>query len=214
MSLTNIQIKNAQARDRQYKIFDRDGLYLLVKANGRKYWRYEFTLDGKRSTFSMGVYPEVTLAEAREMHLEARKTIRRGVNPNWQKKAEKKLRISRSEDNFQAVALAWHKAQLNRWSEDHARRVKKQLETRAFPIIGNIPIHELKAPIILALLRGMQDEGIGEATFKLKQRISAIFTFAIAEGRIDHNPVIGLEAALAKKPKQKNNPHLTLKQIP
>ena len=209
MQLNNLQIKNAKPRDKQYKLFDRDGLYLLIKPKGGKYWRYEFSINKKRSTHSIGTYPKITLQEARNGLIKARDLVTKGINPNQYKKLEELQDNHNPQGQFEAVARAWHNSQSERWSDGHASRVIKQFEQRAFPFIGSIPIAELKAPAILAILRKMQEEGIGESTFKLKQRIGCVFTFAIAEGRISHNPTINLEKALAPKPKERNNPYLT-----
>lgn len=208
MKLSNLQIQRACARDRQYKLADEDGLFLLVTPNGRKYWRFEYSYGGKRNTHAIGVYPRVSLKSAREKHRKALQLLDRGLDPNAQKKLAK-LRAYQIQDNsFRSIALAWHRAQSVRWSQQHANRVKRQLEQRAFPFIGNMLIDDIDSQIILSILRAMQAEGVGEATFKLKQRLRSIFTFAIAEGRIRNNPAVGLEAALAPKPREKNNPYL------
>ncbi len=213
MSLTAKQVENALPKDKNYKLYDRDGLYLLITPAGGKYWRYDYRYAGKRKTLALGVARKVSLLEARNNIIEAQKLLDQGIDPSQKKKLDKLQRTHQSCNSFKSVALSWHSNQQDSWSESHAGRVKRQLEQRAFPFLGSIPITDLTARDILAILRKMESEGLGEATYKLKQRIGSVFTYAIAEGLVDMNPTFGLEKALKRKPKQKNNPHLNEYQM-
>ncbi|KZZ10228.1 hypothetical protein A3749_11625, partial [Oleiphilus sp. HI0078] len=213
MSLTNIQVKNAKPKEKAYKLSDGGSMYLLVNPNGSKYWRYDYRFHGARKTLAVGVYPKVSLAEAREELAKHKKQLELGNDPQQQKKIAKSRATKSSLQTFEVVCRKWHKNNLERWSPDHAKRVLKQLEQRALPFIGNFPIADITAQDVLAVLRKLEDEGLGESTRKLKQRMEAVFVHAIAEGLISYNPVAGLEKALAAKPKQQNNPYLAESEI-
>lgn len=211
--LTDNKIKNTlKPKEANYKVGDGAGLYLLVKPNGSKYWRYDCSINGKRKTVSYGCYPEVSIKEAREAHAEARKLVKQGIDPVRERRKQKQ-RAMQASNTLEGMARAWHKAQLDRWSPKHANRVISALEKRVFPYIGALPIAEVEAPDILDVLRRMEAEGLGDSTRRLKQHLGLIFTFAIAEGRLSFNPVNGLEHALKPTPEVQHRRYLKPSQL-
>jgi hypothetical protein len=128
MALTDTKIRNAKPAERAFKLFDGHGLFLLVKPNGRKYWRLQYRIGGKQKLLALGVYPHVSLAEARESQAKARKLISNGLDPVAAKREQKRLGMARAQNSFERVAIEWHENQKGRWSTKHAFRVMQFLE--------------------------------------------------------------------------------------
>ena len=215
MPLTNTQVSQSKPRERDYKISDVSGLYLLVKKSGAKYWRMDYRINGKRPTLAIGVYPAISLKQARLARDRAKELVAQGIDPNTEKKKEKRLAKMRVSNTFEAVARDWHKSKSNgdRWKEKHSARVMTALERRVFPFIGDIPIVDVSAPDVLALLRKMESEGIGEGTRRVKQWVGDIFLYAIAEGRTMQNPAYGLEKALKPMPRVQHQKRLAISEL-
>lgn len=140
MKLTNTQVKNAKAKAKPYKLTDGEGMYLLAHPNGSKYWRLNYRFEGKQKTFALGVYPLISLAEARSARTDAKTLIAKGIDPSELKK-EAALE-SAPETTFEFVARQWH-ASNKTWTPDHRARVLRSLEKDIFPYIGNKQISEL-----------------------------------------------------------------------
>ena len=215
MPLTNTQVSQSKPQEKDYKLSDVSGLYLLVKKSGAKYWRMDYRINGKRPTLALGVYPAVSLKQARAARDVAKEQIAQGIDPSRKKKQDKLQARATAVNTFERVAREWHKskADSDTWKEKHAIRVMTALEKRAFPFIGDIPLAEVTAPDVLAVLRKMESEGIGEATRRVKQWISDVFLFAIAEGRVMYNPVNGLEKALKPMPKVQHQKRLKVDEL-
>lgn len=131
MALTDIKVRTAKPTDKQYKLTDGSGMHLLVHPNGSKYWRLQYRYDGKQKMLALGVYPEITLADARARRDEARKLLANGVDPGDKKKNDK---VEQSKARtFKEVAIEWHGTN-KKWSEDHAHRVLKSLEDNLFAL--------------------------------------------------------------------------------
>jgi integrase len=200
--LTNVGVKNAAPREKQYKLFDGSGLYLLVMPNGSKYWRMKVRFNGKEiSPLSFGVYPEVTLAEAREKRSAALQSIAKGINPQTAKQQEKLTRATASVNTFEAIARRWHAYKADEWKDNTAAAALRRLETDVFPYVGKLPIEEIDTPLILSVLRRVQDRPAVEVARRLGQLCSQIFRFAIIEGHAKTDPVVHLRGALKKRVK-------------
>ena len=147
MALTDIKVRAAKPTDKQYKLTDGGGMHLLVHPNGSKYWRLQYRYEGKQKMLALGVYPEITLADARVRRDEARKLLANGVDPGDKKKNDK---VEQSKARtFKEVAIEWHGTN-KKWSEDHAHRVLKSLEDNLFAALGERNIAELKTRDLLA----------------------------------------------------------------
>lgn len=201
MPLTAIQIKQAQPRadGKPMKLTDALGMYLEVMPNGSKYWRLKYRFDGKEKRLALGVYPDVSLAEAREKRDAARKLIADGQDPGAVKKQEKRERLLATESSFEVVAREWYAKELPRWSEGHALRVIKSLEADAFPVLGKLAIADLTAPVVLESVRKIEKRGAVETAQRVLQRIGAVIRYAIQTGRASYNPVSDLAGALRAK---------------
>lgn len=186
MALTDIKVRSAKPEDKEYSLTDGDGMFLLVHPNGSKYWRLRFRFGGKQHLMALGVYPEVSLSEARQKRDEARKLVAAGTDPREHKKSIK-AKQQDDEKTFEAVARAWH-ADNKKWSALHAERILKNLADEIFPSIGNTHIADLKTRNLLAPLKSVERSGRLEVAKRLKQRVTAIMTYAVQNGLIDYNP--------------------------
>ncbi len=197
MPLTNIQIKNAAPKEKKYKLSDSKGMYLLVTEAGSKYFRFDYRFGGKRKTLALGVYPEISLAEARRLHSEARKLLKNGIDPSRFKKEEKYKLTGNGENTFNTVALEWFAKAKNAWSEQHAKTTIRRLEKNVLPFIGNRPIDSITPPEILSVLRRIEDRGAVETAHRVNQICSQIFRFAVATGRAERDYTADLRGALS-----------------
>jgi integrase len=201
MPLTDTAIRNAKPKDKQYKISDEKALYLLVKKAG-KYFRFDYRFAGKRKTLAIGVYPDVTLAEARQQRDEARKLLREGVDPSQHKRETKRMLEDLAVNNFEAVAREWFEKSSRIWTEGHSIRIIRRLELNIFPWLGNRPVKLITAPELLTVLQKIEKRGAFETAHRVKQICGQIFRYAIATGRAERDPSADLRGALTPtKPK-------------
>jgi integrase len=197
MALTDRAIQTkAKPRDKAFKLADSHGLYLLVKPNGSRYWRMDYAIGGKRKLLAFGVYPDVSLKEARDKQADARRLLRNGTDPAEVKRAHKQQAKARSAHSFENVAREWHEKQKGRWTADHAHRVITCLERDVFPHVGSIPIKELAAPAILQVLKRVERRDALDVASRVLQRISAVYRYAISTGRTTYNPAADLAGSL------------------
>jgi integrase len=195
MPLTDTAIRNAKPKDKQYKLSDEKGLYLLVKKAG-KYFRLDYRFAGKRKTLAFGVYPELTLAEARKKRDEARGLLNKGVDPSQHKKEKKAILSELAVNNFEIIAREWFEKKSPAWAEKHASNVIQRLELNVFPFIGNRPIKLITAPEILEVLRKIENRGAIETAHRVKQICGQVFRYGIATGRAERDPSADLKGAL------------------
>ena len=212
MPLTDTAVRQAKFIDKPQKLFDEKGLFLLVNQSG-KYWRYKYRFNGKEKTLALGVYPDISLKEARFKRDEARKALSDGSDPVLIKKLDKIALRTASENSFENIAREWHTTQLARWSDSHGIRVINSLEEDAFPLIGRISISELTAPIILEAIRKIEKRGATETAGRVLQRINSVIRFAIQTGRATSNPANDLKGVLTAN-KVEHRPALPRSELP
>lgn len=200
MALTDPKIKQAKGKDKDYKLSDEKGLYLLVKKNGAKYWRVKYRFGGKEKTFAIGVYPEVTLKDARDERDEARKLLRKDIDPSEDKQTKKQQQIKIVSHSFEVVARDWYKKTKSKWSETHSLRVLKGLENDLFPCLGNKQISEIKAPELLAAIRKIEEREAFETSKKVRRVAGQVFRYGIAAGICEHDISADLKDALQHTP--------------
>lgn len=199
MNLTAVKIKNAKAKGKPYKLFDRDGLFLQIMPPGKlspkgsRYWRLKYRFEGKERLLALGTYPEISLADARGKCSEARKQIKAGIDPAAVKKATKQ---GISSDTFEAVALEWHSKNIRFWTPGHAETILSRLRRDIFPIVGKRPISEIKAPEILKALRIVEGRGANETAHRIRSLCGQVFRYAIATGRAERDWAADLRNAL------------------
>ena len=190
--LTHAGIKAAIPRDKPYKVFDEHGLYLLVRPGGHRWWRLKYRFDGKEKLLSFGVYPEISLREARDKRDDARKLLRNQVDPGAKQRAEK----SAAGDSFQAIAREWFERFSTKWAVGHSSKIIRRLELYIFPWIGDRPIAKIEAPDILACLRRIEAKGNLESAHRALQVCGRVFRYAVATGRAQRDPSGDLRGAL------------------
>ena len=195
--LTDTAIKQAKPRDKAYKIFDGGGLFLLVNKNGSKYWRLKYRINDKEKLLALGVYPLISLKEAREKRFEAKKKIAQGIDPNDHKKAEKRAQREIADNSFEAVGYEWLEKKRLSWSKVHASKVEWMLTSNLFPWLGKRPIAEIDPPELLATLRRIESRGALETAKRVKQVAGQVFRYAVATGRANRDPSQDLKEALA-----------------
>ncbi|MDX7992518.1 DUF4102 domain-containing protein [Xenorhabdus sp. Reich] len=195
MALTDIKVRTTKPSDKPFKLTDGQGMHLLINPNGSKYWRLQYRFGGKQKVLALGVYPMVSLGEARRKRDEAKKLVSDGIDPSEKKKADK---IEQSEAlTFEAVARDWHTACKRKWSDSHSERVLKSLEDNLFSSIGQRKIAELKTKDLLFPVKTVAASGRLEVAARLQQRTTAIMRYAVQNGLIDYNPAQEMSGAIA-----------------
>ncbi len=201
MKLNDVAVRKAKPEAKSYKMADGGGMYLEVMPNGSKYWRLKYRIAGKEKRLALGVYPDITLADARERREQARKLIANGTDPGAVKQTQKRLAKIGAANTFEAVAREWTENRSNNWTEGHKALTLRTLEQDAFPSLGNRPIAEITPSELLAAIRAIEKRGALEISGRVLQRCSAVFRYAIATDRCNRNPATELRGAL-KKPKR------------
>lgn len=196
MKLNARQVDTAKPKDKPYKLADGGGLYLLVNPNGARYWRLKYRVAGKEKLLALGVYPDVTLADARAKRDEAKRGIAGGIDPNEAKREEKIAREANVRNTFQEIACEWHSSKLYKWSEGYASDIMEAFNKDVFPYIGKKPIAEIKPLELLNVLHRMEGRGATEKAKKVRQRCGEVFRYAIVTGRAEYNPAPDLTSAM------------------
>lgn len=211
--LTDAKIRNAKPDGKPYKLADGHGLHLLVMPNGAKYWRVKYRFLGKEKKLSLGVYPEMSLVEAREKATEGRKQLANGIDPSLAKKEQRRQLALNAVNTFEAVAREWHENQLARWTPKHSTNVLHFLETDIFPFVGDRPIADIEAPELLEALRKIEKRGAVYVAGRVKQICGQVFRYGVATGRGKRDVAADLNGAL-KTQKTKHFAALDIKEMP
>jgi integrase len=213
MPLSDIQCKAAKPSEKSRKISDSNGLYLEVMPNGSKYWRLKYRFLGKEKRMAFGVYPEVSLSEARDKRDQARKILANNIDPSAAKKEAKTQQVVSTENNFESVARQWHENQKAIWTPKHAGRVLKRMEADIFPTLGLRPINEITPPELLKTLKAIESRDAIDLAHRAHQTCGQIFRFAVAIGKADRDISLDLRGAL-KVRKKENHARLEAKELP
>lgn len=209
MPLSDLQVRRAQPREKDYKLSDERGLHLLVTKAGAKSWRFKYRIHGKEKLLTFGLYPEVSLVEARDLRDDSRKLLRAGADPAIEKKKRKLNAAIAAGDTFEVLARAWHEQEKGRWSPKHAAQVLESLEDNIFPAFGNMPLKDIDTPTVLDALRPVENRGARETARRIRQRVSSVFVFAIAQGKAKEDPAgPNIVKAMKPLPKKQKQPAL------
>ena len=201
--LSAVECKNATSnRAGVRKLHDGDGLYLWIYRNGRKYWRMRYWQAGKEKSLSIGVYPKVTLSDARRKREELRKQLEADLDPSAERKATNLRKKLTAENSFEAVALEWYNKQLHTWVPHHADDVKRRLESNIFPVLGKRPLDQIEAPELLQAIRKIETRGSYDLAHRVLQVCGQVFRYGIATGRCTRNLSVDLRGALTPHVKQ------------
>lgn len=196
MALTDTAIRRAKPGDKPVKMADEKGLYLLIHPNGGKWWRFDYRFGDKRKTLSMGVYPDVSLKDARERRDQARKLLAQDIDPGENRKVQKAAKEERSANSLEVVAREWFAKNSPHWAKSHADKIIARLENDVFPWLGERPIAEIKAPDLLVCLRRIEERGAVDTAHRALQNCGQVFRYAIATGRAEHDISADLKGAL------------------
>ena len=170
MSLSDVKIRNCKPKEKPFKLFDGEGLFILVTPKGGKLWRMKYRYEGKEKLLALGVYPEISLADARRRKDEARQQVAHDIDPGAVRKAQKQAETQETE-TFEVIAREWHSKFKDTWSEGHAATNMRRMELDLFPWIGKRPINQIKAPELLSVLRRVENRGALEAAHRIRTKI-------------------------------------------
>ncbi|MCS4274700.1 MULTISPECIES: integrase domain-containing protein [Raoultella] len=213
--LTNNEILKAKPREKDFTLHDGDGLFLLVKTSGKKLWRFRYQRPGSssRTNLSLGSYPALTLAAARQIRDQHLTTLAQGMDPQQQQEQASEQRQIELDSIFSTVAANWFQIKSRSVTEDYAKDIWRSLDKDVFPTIGSIPVQEIKARTIVEALEPIKARGALETVRRLVQRVNEIMIYAVNTGLIDANPASGVGMAF-EKPKKQNMPTLRPEEWP
>lgn len=206
MALTDAAARKAKPTDRDYKLADSGGLYLFVTKSGSKSWRLKYRFAGKEKRLTFGLYPEVTLVEARDRRDAARRLLRDHVDPGIERMKLRASAASSSATTFEKIARAWHKAQEPRWSPVHRRKTMQAFERDVFPEVGALPIRDIDGPMVLAMLRKLEARGAIDTAKRVRQHVSGVFVYGMSEGVVGTDPASSVGKALLPIPRKGRQP--------
>ena len=207
--LSATKVKQARPKSKTFKLFDGNGLYLLVHTNGSKYWRYDYQFTHKRKTLALGIYPSISLADARTAHQNARELLKNGIDPSHNKRLEKLTRNIAASDTFKAIAEEWFIQKQGESSKRNQSRTLAILEKDLFPYIGDIAISQIKPLEILTAIRKIEQRGSTDLPQRARQITGQIFRYAIITNRAQIDPSRDLVGALKATPTVRHNPTIT-----
>lgn len=210
MKLSARQVETAKPEIKDYKLPDGAGLFLLVKTNGAKYWRYRYQFAGREKMYAIGVYPDVSLADARTKRDEARLKLKEGIDPV---KARQVKIVSGRENTFRRLSAEWHEFKKSRWSEGYAADILEAFNKDIYPLIGDLPVDSIEPIYALKALSAIEQRGATEKASKVRRWTSEVFKYAIATGRAKYNPVAELRSAMRGHVSSRY-PFLLLHEIP
>lgn len=188
MALTDTAVRKAKVGSKQYWLTDGQGLYLLVTPNGKKHWRLDYILHGRRKTFAIGQYPSITLAEARNKRDEARRLVADGVDPVQQRRQDKISAAAAADNTFAKVTERWFEKRRSNWSDGHIESIRQRLNNHIVPYIGSSPIGSLNALTLHSVLTRLENAGKLESAKRVRVIMSQVFRYAIAVGLAERDP--------------------------
>ena len=196
MTLTDTRIRNTKPEEKPKRLFDERGLYLEISPAGGKWWRLKYRVAGKEKRLSLGVYPQVSLKEARDRRDEARKLIADGIDPSENRKAMKAASIDRAGNSFEVVAREWFAKFSGSWASSHKDRLIRLFERDIFPSVGSRSISEVTAPELLSALRRIEARGAVDTAHRARGCCGQVFRYGIATARCQRDPSADLRGAL------------------
>lgn len=194
--LSDVKVRNAKAKDKDYKLTDGGGLYLLVSSTGGKLWRLKYNYGGKEKLLALGKYPIISLSEARQRRDDAKRLLDTGVDPLINRQAVKASKHEAAANSFEVLAREFHSNKKDEWTTGHADTIMTRMEKDIFPWLGAIPIALVTARDIKGVVDRVKSRGTIEAARRLLTIISQVFTYAISTDRVNYNIAQGLRGYL------------------
>ncbi|MFG1210407.1 tyrosine-type recombinase/integrase [Xanthobacter flavus] len=214
MPLTDTQVRNAKGKEKPYKLGDGGWLFLLVNPDGHRYWRMSYRFAGKQKTLSLGVYPAVTLAEARKRRDEIKEQLANGTDPSEARRATKAAVALGTDRTFEVIAREWHTLKSSAWVASYSKLLLSRLEADVFPAIGRRPIADIEPPEILAAIRKVEARGALDLAGREMQAVGAVFRYAVATGRATRDPTQDLRGALKPAGRQQHHRAMPREELP
>lgn len=196
MPLNSTKLRNIKSKDKTQRLYDERGLYLEVTPTGKTWWRLKYRFNNKEKRISLGVYPDVTLAMARDRRDEARRLIADEIDPSEHRKVMKRVDIERTANSFEIVAREWFIKHSPNWVKSHSDKIIQRFERDIFPWIGNTPISEVTPTILLSVIRRIEERGALETAHRALSNCGQVFRYAIATGRAERDSSQDLKGAL------------------
>ena len=213
--LTDTRIKTAKPQPKLYKLTDERGLHLSVYPTGSKLWQLRYRIEGKERTASLGKYPEVSLAEARDKRDQMRKLVANGIDPVQSQKVAKEAKKLAQAHSFEAVARTWFEGWRAARSPRHAEYVIRRLEADVFPLIGSRPVSEIQAPELVKMMKAIQRRGALDIAKRCHQMTGQVFRYAIAHGIAERNPTADIKPRdILPSRRQTNYARVDAKELP
>jgi integrase len=213
--LNDTRARTARAKSTLYKLTDERGLHLSVYPNGSKLWQLRYRFEGKERTASLGKYPEVSLAEAREKRDQMRKQVAKGIDPVQSQKAAKDVKKLAQTNSFEAVARIWFEGWKAARSPRHAEYVIRRLEADVFPVIGSRPVSEIQAPELVKMMKAIQRRGALDIAKRCYQMTGQVFRYAVAHGLAERNPAGDVKPSdILPSRRQTNYARVDAKELP
>lgn len=197
MPLSELKIKAAKPREKAWKLTDGHGLYLEVMPSGSKYWRLKYRYLGKEKRLAVGVYPNTSLALAREKAGAARRLLAEGKDPSAEKQKARRAAILEAENTFEKLAREWFEQNQARWTPKHAKDILLRLEKDVFKDIGNMPVRDLTPARLLQTIRKIEARGAHELARRARGMCEQILAYGIVTDRADQNVATALRGTLA-----------------
>ena len=213
MPLTQIKIQSAKPKEKPYKLGDSGGLYLLVTPTGGKCWRFKYRILNKEKVLALGLYPDLSLAEAREKRDAARKLKALDVDPGEHKKQQRLIAIQNDRNTFEHIAREWHEWKWATKSPYYAKQIMQRLQNDVFPKIGRRPISTITSAELLKMARAIEDRGALELSHRAVQICGQVFQYAIITERAELNPTVNLRGFL-KTGEKKHRAYVTKQELP
>lgn len=199
MPLTDIKIRQAKPGAAVVKLTDGAGLYLEVRPNGSKLWRYRYRIAGRENVYAVGAYPDVSLSDARAEREAAREHVKAGRHPSHVRQTEKAQQLAENRNTFKVIAQEWIEDRLGKRSDAYRRQCERAFAADVYPRIGRLPMREITAALVLDVLRTMDRRGATTLALQVRQWISAVFRFGVATLRADADPAAALKGAIERK---------------
>ena len=196
MKLTDQVVSEAQPKDRNYKLSDGNGLFVVVTPLGTKYWRLKYFINDKEKSLSIGAFPEISVAQARAEREKALADLKLGIDPSVQKQIKKQVSAISVDSSFEFVAREWFAIRMVNKSKTHQKRCLAILENYLFPSLGRFPTGDIKPVFLLGALRKIESKGVIETANRARQIAGQVFSYAVITGRAESNPAINLKGAL------------------
>lgn len=206
MNLTDVKIRQAKPAEKTYRLPDGAGLHLEIRPNGSKLWRYRYRLGGKENLFAIGRYPETDLKAARKAREEAREMVEKGLHPAKVRKARLAVAVAETGTTMEGVTREWIDRRGSGWTGPYRQKVISHMEADVFPMIGTLPVRDVRAPHLLPVLQMVEDRGAPTTAILIRQWCSQVFRYAVATGRADMDPAAALQGVITRARVNHANP--------